>query len=606
MAFVTELATATEMTSPVDVPQLALPNQPVEVTPPLTRIERRRAARRSRGTAVAAWIIGLATLVLRLATAATGPTDWDSAQYASAVNHFDVTHGQPQPPGYWFYVMAGRLIHHVFGLGTIHSLVLIAALASGCAAGLTTVAGTDLGGRWVGLAAGLIVATCPFAWFSGSIVATYSFDMVGCSLLVILAWRARPQSWHGVGAVVALGLLAGFRPSMIQSFAILALIPVVASTRRIGRLFLTVVSGAAAVAIWLVPMSLSQAGGFSAWLRATRTEATGAAQSTSVFDHAAGASTNLGTFAAYTVLALGPLVVVALAAGAAIGIRSLINRNDRTEPGPSLGERPLGRVRPWYQSRTAILLAAVVPPMALVALLQFAKGGYLLAYLPAAVIALLLPLGALNRRVFGRPGSSPGWVVVTSIAVIAIVALGTQRFLSGDGVLPEQYLRPSGAIWIEQPRYQAPYTDTRQTIRGTDAVDSALNDLGPSVNSARDVVLFDTIDGGANIYRNAGWELPNDRIALAQPGKVIYNQLHGALYYASSTTVAVRPAGSVFLIAAPTLPGLASLIVQGSAIPVATPQPIGAYKVWRILPGTSFLGLRVVSSTAPRPLGTGI
>ena len=105
-------------------------------------------------------------------------------------------------------------------------------MASAAAAGLTVVAGRDLGGWWVGLAAGVVVATCPFAWFNGSIVATYSFDMLACPLLIILAWRARPGSWHGVGAVVALGILAGFRQSIIQSFAILALIAVVASTRR--------------------------------------------------------------------------------------------------------------------------------------------------------------------------------------------------------------------------------------------------------------------------------------------------------------------------------------------------------------------------------------
>ena len=85
------------------------------------------------------WIVALVTLVLRLLTAATGPTDWDSAQYAAAVGHFDVAHGQPQPPGYWLYVVAGRLIHRVTGLGTIHSLVLVAALASAAAAGLTAV-----------------------------------------------------------------------------------------------------------------------------------------------------------------------------------------------------------------------------------------------------------------------------------------------------------------------------------------------------------------------------------------------------------------------------------------------------------------------------------
>ena len=71
--------------------------------------------------------------------------------------------------------------------------------------------------------------------------------------------------------------------------------------------------------------------------------------------------------------------------------------------------------RPWYQSRTAVLAAAIVPPVLVVALVQFAKGGYLLAYLPAAVIALLLPLGALNRRASGGSGSSTVWLTVTSI-----------------------------------------------------------------------------------------------------------------------------------------------------------------------------------------------
>src|SRR5664279_2223467 len=160
-----------------------------------------RQSRERSGATAMPWLVGAGTLALRLATAASGPTDWDSAQYASAVRHFDITHGQPQPPGYWLYVESGRLLHSVTGMGTIASLVLVSALASALAVGVTTVAGRDLGGRWVGLVAGVVVALSPFAWFSGSIVATYSFDMVACSLLVIFAWRARPNSWHGVCAV---------------------------------------------------------------------------------------------------------------------------------------------------------------------------------------------------------------------------------------------------------------------------------------------------------------------------------------------------------------------------------------------------------------------
>ncbi|MGH9081004.1 MAG: hypothetical protein ACRDYE_13215, partial [Acidimicrobiales bacterium] len=253
------------------------PAVPGAVAPLVTRAERRRRARSRPAEVAMPWMVAAVTIVLRLMTAASGPTDWDSAQYASAVGHFDVTHGQPQPPGYWLYVVSGRFLHGAFGVGTVHGLVLMAALASAAAAGFTALAGRDLGGWWVGLAAGALVAASPFAWFSGSAVATYSFDMLACSSLIVLAWRARPGSWHGVGAAITLGLLAGFRPSVLQCFGLLALIAVLGSTtgstRRWGRLVITVLAGTAAIGIWLVPMAFEQPGGLAAWARATRIEA---------------------------------------------------------------------------------------------------------------------------------------------------------------------------------------------------------------------------------------------------------------------------------------------------------------------------------------------
>ncbi len=120
------------------------------------------------------------------------------------------------------------------------------------------------------------------------------------------------------------------------------------------------------------------------------------------------------------------------------------------------------------------------------------------------------------------------------------------------------------------------------------------------------MIVFDTVDGGASIYRNAGWSLPGDRIALVAPGALQYNELHGALYYASGASVAVGPSGSAFLVASPGLEGLASLVAGGEATPVSTPAPIGSYRVYRLAPGASVLGIRVVETAGPRPLGTGI
>lgn len=319
-------------------------------------------AGRCRADAALPWLVFAGTLVARLATAARGPTDWDGAQYALGVARFDVTHGRPQPPGYWLYVTSGRILHAT-GLGTVSSLVAVAALASAAAAGLSVVAGRDLGGRWVGLAAGVVVATSPFAWFDGSTVATYSFDLLAAPVLLLLAWRARPHGPHGALAVAALGLLAGFRPSVAQAFALLALLPVVVCVRRLTEGVAVVAAGAAAVAVWFVPMVLDQPGGWASWVRATRIEATGAVRATSVLTHAPGGPTNLGTFAATTVVALAPVAVLALLAGAGLAVRRVGGGTpaagrpppgNRTGPGPGTRDGPScsgpPSCRPWPSS----------------------------------------------------------------------------------------------------------------------------------------------------------------------------------------------------------------------------------------------------------------
>jgi len=591
--------------------------------------------------------VGLVALVARLATAAAGPTDWDSSQYAAAVARFDVTHGRPQPPGYFLYVLAGRLVHGT-GVGTVDSLVVVSAVASALAAGLVVVAGRDLGGRWVGTAAGLLVATSPFAWFNGSIVATYSFDLLAAPLLIILAWRARPHSWHGAAALASLGLLAGFRQSVVQAFALLVVVAVVGSVRRVREAALAALAGVAAVAAWVVPMALSQPGGVSAWARATRIETLGAIRATSVLDHAPGGRTNLGTVAAYATVALTPLVALALLSACLLGIRRLVGlarpprgahvnlsipsdarahspgTSHTTGPTPERATASARRTgpraraawtRPRYQSRTAILAAAVLPPLALVSFVQFAKGGYLLAYLPGAVIALLLVPAALFRPRPSAHGSGAGsrrrvgarvWAALASLAVVAIAVLGAQRFLTGTGVLPGQASQGARGPWLTQARYQAPYLDTRSAIRSADAVDRALARVAPLVHPGRDVVVIDTVDGGGAFYRNAGWELPGARVALVVPGLAVYNEQFGSLFYTSSRTIPVGVGGSVLLIAPPSLPGLASLAGHVQAFRVAHAQPVADYLVWRIAPGASILGVQVVVQPGPRPPGSPI
>ena len=58
--------------------------------------------------------------------------------------------------------------------------------------------------------------------------------------------------------------------------------------------------------------------------------------------------------------------------------------------------------------------------------------------------------------------------------VLAIAALGTDRFLGASGVLPVRTHPGTHGAWFTQARYQAPYADTRATIESADAVDARL------------------------------------------------------------------------------------------------------------------------------------
>src|SRR5262245_42992874 len=60
---------------------------------------------------------------------------WDGAQFALAIDHYDIRIGQPHPPGSFLYVMLGRLMN--LFVGDPHaSLVWLSMIAGAVLAGL--------------------------------------------------------------------------------------------------------------------------------------------------------------------------------------------------------------------------------------------------------------------------------------------------------------------------------------------------------------------------------------------------------------------------------------------------------------------------------------
>ena len=149
---------------------------------------------------------------------------FDSANFALALEHFDPSLHQPQPPGYPLFVGLIRLIH-VF-VADPQRVLLIAGLLGAWTAVLMMMAlGREMFGWKAGvLAAALLFAAPPF-WLAGITNQIRIFLAVGSLGTALFAWRAR-QAGTSAGWLYAafawLGIAAGFRP--VESVLLLPLL----------------------------------------------------------------------------------------------------------------------------------------------------------------------------------------------------------------------------------------------------------------------------------------------------------------------------------------------------------------------------------------------
>ena len=197
---------------------------------------------------------------------------WDSAEFALAVQHYDVALSQPHAPGYFLYVMLGRLVN--LAVGDPHaSLVWLSALAGGGLAAAMFWLGAAMFGRRAGVAAAAFALTSPQIWFHSCVALTYVVDALGVCVAGLVCYRMveRGGSWArcvGLGALLA--VIGGVRSQSVP-----ALMPLVFFTfwklprARFRQLLLTGAVAAGLALVWFVPM-VAWSGGLPRYLELVR------------------------------------------------------------------------------------------------------------------------------------------------------------------------------------------------------------------------------------------------------------------------------------------------------------------------------------------------
>ncbi len=345
---------------------------------------------------------------------------WDSAQFALAIREYNVALSQPHAPGYFLYVLLGRLVNLV--VADPHaSLVWLSVLFGSALPAALFGLGTTLFGRRAGIAAGLFGLTCPQVWFHSCVAVTYVVDAFLVCVTVWYAWYAMQQGGRWRDAVV-IGLLVAVIGGVRQQTVPL-LCPLLAyvfwnfKSQRLAKLVVAALVAVALGALWFWPM-VAMSGGWEVYRDVLRRHALNNVPVT----FAGG-----GWRALYTNCYL---VVVhcwnGLLLGTALLVGAVLYR---------VGRMPAERKRAWDAAhrRAGWLLAWwIVPMMLFGTVIGFtAQPGYVLSYLPAWLLLCGLVAGQLTTA--HRFAAVTGAVALVNGSVFVIWPAEWDTVLLGYG-----------------------------------------------------------------------------------------------------------------------------------------------------------------------------
>ncbi|MDE2817178.1 MAG: glycosyltransferase family 39 protein [Chloroflexota bacterium] len=216
------------------------------------------------------WLLGvgflLITLVSRIPFRSQTLFAWDSANYAFALEEYNVAFHQPQPPGYPLYVASARLFY-ALGFDANTSYVALSLIASSLAVWCLYLLGWRLYDLQTAVVSALLLATSSNFWSHGEVAYPYAFLALFSTLMLLLLTETKLGTRNLiVPAAFVLGLGAGFRPDLL-----LFLLPVWVYAWW-GRSLRSLAAGFGVLLVvvlaWAIP-TVQLSGGWEAYLRAS-------------------------------------------------------------------------------------------------------------------------------------------------------------------------------------------------------------------------------------------------------------------------------------------------------------------------------------------------
>ncbi len=354
------------------------------------------------------------------------PFTQDAGQLVLGVRYFSIEMHQPHPPGYPFFIAAGKLLSTF--LPEHLALQVIACFFATAAVLLTYLFAWEIWRRrWLALFISLALLFNPVFWLYRETALTYTVDALGSVLVGLLAYHALASDlrWTRWGAL-ALGLVAGFRPSLLVLMAPLLFFPVL-SHRDWRKGLEAGAILAVSCSLWYVPLVYSS-GGVMAFHHESSKLSSSAMSATSIFSGVKNATWNQSAFLAETLAAtLNLFWIPLLLSGLLLTWRFFHQR----------------RV-PWHL--VGFGAAWVLPSLLMYSLIHFGSPGYVLTLLPPACLmiapaTLMLSRGKLSRLLLG---TAAGSLLLLQIGGFLLLSPNWTLTPSGDQALVKRLVYKAG------------------------------------------------------------------------------------------------------------------------------------------------------------------
>ena len=133
-----------------------------------------------------ALLLAFMTIISRLFFQPNSVESFDAVNYILAISHFDMSLGQPQPPGYILYILLARGLN-LFTQNPHLALLLLSNIASGLAVYAIYLAAKVIFDERTGLISAVLLASAPFFWYTGDLASPYATDLF---ISILFAWLA--------------------------------------------------------------------------------------------------------------------------------------------------------------------------------------------------------------------------------------------------------------------------------------------------------------------------------------------------------------------------------------------------------------------------------